>query len=147
MLQKYFSDNTTILVPFHIFSSSFSTFISIFLGIKTNRKIGFYGVFATAGTFYTAALIYGLFFLKEVPQKNEKKSSQLVKKSFCADFFDFEHIRETFLVAFKARVKNRRVKILALMAVIVIVVGPTHGRFNSNCNCIAYAVKCTHIDG
>lgn len=81
-----------------------------------------------AGTFYTVALIYGLFILKEVPQKNEKKS-QLVKKSFCADFFDFDHIRETFMVAFKARVKNRRAKILALMAVIIIVVGPQHGRF------------------
>lgn len=97
--------------------------------MSQNRRIGFYGVFALAGTFYTVALIYGLFYLEEVPQKNEKKSSQLVKKSLCADFFDFEHIRETFLVAFKARVKNRRTKILALMAVIIIVVGPQSGEF------------------
>lgn len=73
------------------------------------------------------ALLYGLFVLKEVPQRKEKKSNQLVKKSFCADFFDFGHIRETFLVAFKARVKNRRAKILALMIVVIIVVGPQHG--------------------
>lgn len=82
-----------------------------------------------AGTFYTIALLYGLFILKEVPQKKEKNSNQLIKKSFCADFFDFSHIRETFLVAFKARVKNRRVKILALMLVVIIVVGPQHGTF------------------
>lgn len=93
------------------------------------RRIGFYGVFALAGTFYTVALLYGLFILKEVPQKEEKKRNQTVKKSFCADFFDFSHIHETFLVAFKARVKNRRAKILALMIVVIIVVGPQHGGF------------------
>lgn len=82
-----------------------------------------------AGTFYTVALLYGLFILKEVPQKKDKNSSQIIKKSFCADFFDFSHIRETFSVAFKARVENRRVKILALMAVVIIVVGPQHGKF------------------
>lgn len=85
-----------------------------------------------AGTFYTIALLYGLFILKEVPQKKDKNSNQSVKKSFCADFFDFSHIRETFLVAFKARVKNRRVKILSLMIVVIIVVGPQHGRFECN---------------
>lgn len=80
-----------------------------------------------AGTLYTTALLYGLFVLKEVPPK--EKNDQLIKKSFVADFFDFGHIKETFLVAFKARVKNRRMKILALMAVVIIVVGPQHGNF------------------
>lgn len=89
------------------------------------RRIGFYGVFSMAGTLYFTALFYGLFILKEVPPK--EINNELIKKSFCADFFDFGHIKETFLVAFKARVKNRRVKILALMAVVIIVVGPQHG--------------------
>lgn len=80
-----------------------------------------------AGTLYTIALLYGLFVLKEVPPK--EKNDQVINKSFLADFFDFEHIRETFLVAFKARVKNRRMKILALMVVVIIVVGPQHGNF------------------
>ena len=93
-----------------------------------NRRIGFYGVFAMAGTLYTTALLYGLFILKEVPPK-EKTEQQLIKKSFLADFFDFNHIKETFLVAFKARVKNRRMKIIALMVVVIIVSGPGHGNF------------------
>lgn len=80
-----------------------------------------------AGTLYCTALFYGLFILKEVPPK--ENTGQLIKKSFCADFFDFAHIKETFLVAFKTRVKNRRVKILALMAVVIIVVGPQHGNY------------------
>lgn len=78
-----------------------------------------------AGTLYTVALLYGLFVLKEVPAR--ERSKEIVKKSFLADFFDFAHIRETILVATKARTNNKRMKILALMAVIIIVVGPQHG--------------------
>ncbi|XP_055299999.1 solute carrier family 46 member 3-like isoform X2 [Sitodiplosis mosellana] len=92
------------------------------------KRVGFYGVFSMAGTLYTTALLYGLFVLKEVPPK--EMNEQLIKKSFLADFFDFGHIKETFLVAFKARVKNRRMKILALMAVVIIVVGPQHGEMS-----------------
>lgn len=93
------------------------------------RRIGFYGVFSMAGTLYTTALLYGIFVLKEVPPK--EKTEQIINKSFLADFFDFSHIKETFLVAFKARVRNRRMKILALMAVVVIVVGPQNGNFHN----------------
>ncbi|XP_055299997.1 proton-coupled folate transporter-like [Sitodiplosis mosellana] len=95
-----------------------------FSGILLER-IGFYGVFSMAGASYTISMLYGIFVLKEVPPK--EKNVQLIKKSFLADFFDFGHIKETFLVAFKARDKNRRTKILALMAIIIIVVGPLYG--------------------
>lgn len=74
-------------------------------------------------------MLYGIFILKEVPPKEKSEKDQLVKKSFLADFFDFAHIKETFMVAFKARVKNRRMKILVLMAVVIIVVGPQHGNY------------------
>ena len=82
----------------------------------------------TAAVFYMMALLYGIFVLKEVPPKEKKE--QLIKKSFLADFFDFSHVRETFLVAFKAGVKNRRVKILALMAIIIIITGPQYSNFS-----------------
>ncbi|XP_031624861.1 solute carrier family 46 member 3 isoform X2 [Contarinia nasturtii] len=92
------------------------------------KRVGFYGVFALAGTLYTTALFYGIFVLKEVPPK--EKDQQIIKKSFLADFFDFAHIKDTFLVAFKTRAKNRRMKILVLMAVVIIVVGPLHGEMS-----------------
>lgn len=81
----------------------------------------------TAGTFYLIALLYGVFVLKEVPPK--ERNEQLIKKSFFADFFNFGHVKETFLVAFKAGIKNRRVKILALMAIIIIITGPQYSNF------------------
>lgn len=80
-----------------------------------------------AGTLYTVALLYGLFVLKEVPAR--EKSKEIIKKSFLADFFDFAHIKDTIMVATRARAHNRRMKILALMAVIIIVVGPQHGKW------------------
>lgn len=111
-----------------------SKYISIFirtvlLSHTLCRRVGFYGVFSMAGTLYTVALLYGLFVLKEVPakEKSEQQQQQLMNKSFLADFFDFAHIKETFMVAIKVRARNRRMKILALMAVIIIVVGPQHG--------------------
>lgn len=79
-----------------------------------------------AGSLYLLALLYGIFILKEVPFKPTTNQSA-VKKSFLADFFDLNHIRETFLVAFRSGARHRRIKILALMAVVIIVVGPQHG--------------------
>lgn len=101
------------------------------------RKIGFYGVFTMAGLLYSVALFYGIFVLKEVPPKKLTtiaeaaaatiEKSAAVKKSMLADFFDFAHVRETFRVAFKSGQKNRRSKIIMLMVVVIIVIGPQHG--------------------
>lgn len=79
-----------------------------------------------AGTLYTISLIYGIFMLKEVPPK--EKSENVINKCFLADFFDIGHIKQTFLVAFKSGEKNRRSKILALMAIAIIVVGPQNSK-------------------
>lgn len=92
------------------------------------RKIGFYGVFSLAGTLYLIALIYGIFILKEVPPKPKTNQKVAVKKSLLADFFDPSHIPETFMVAFKSGTRHRRTKVLALMAVLFIVIGPQHGK-------------------
>lgn len=93
------------------------------------RKIGFYGVFSLAGSLYLLALLYGIFILKEVPSK-VTTNQPTVKKSFLADFFDLNHIKETFSVAFRKGPRQRRAKILALMAVIIIAVGPQHGEMS-----------------
>lgn len=93
------------------------------------RKVGFYGVFSMAGSLYLVALLYGIFVLKEVPPK-PNQNQQTINKSFCADFFDLNHIRDTFMVAFHSGDKRRRNKILVLMAVVIIVVGPQHGEMS-----------------
>lgn len=76
------------------------------------------------------ALLYGVFLLKEVPPKPKDPNQSIVAKSFCADFFDVSHIKDTFMVAFHSDDKRRRIKILVLMAVVIIVVGPQHGEMS-----------------
>jgi MFS transporter, PCFT/HCP family, solute carrier family 46, member 3 len=42
-------------------------------------------------------------------------------------FFDFDHIKETFNVAFKMGEGNRRMRVAMLMIVVCVVIGPMHG--------------------
>lgn len=122
-----------------LLSTSTRGLMRIFVSGFHCRKIGFYGVFTMAGLLYSVALFYGIFVLKEVPPKKSTsiaeaaaatvEKSEAVKRSLLADFFDFAHVRETFRVAFRSGQKNRRSRIILLMAVVVIVIGPQHGTF------------------
>lgn len=82
---------------------------------------------------YCTALFYGVFILKDVPPKpltpEQEKAKSENKKSFLADFFDIQHVRETFHLAFKSDEKYRRRKIIMLMIIIILVIGPQHGLF------------------
>lgn len=97
----------------------------------SNRKIGFYGIFSLSAALYLVAFFYGIFLLDEVPPKPKtemEKPKDEPKKSFCADFFDITAVTETFKVAFKNGDKRRRTKIIMLMIVVMVVVGPWHGK-------------------
>lgn len=115
------------------------------------KKIGFYGVFSLAATLYVFSFIYGLLRIKEprppvnpvhnyvIPDNNsnnKKKDHDWVKpmdppekpkRSFLADFFDFNNIRDTLEVAFKEGANNRRKRVILLMIVVMVVIGPMHG--------------------
>lgn len=79
--------------------------------------------------FYIVAFFYGTFRLKESPAlPNQTTKDAAEKKSFLADFFDFAHIRDTFRVAFKHGARDRRIKVIMLMVVVMIVIGPYHGK-------------------
>lgn len=82
--------------------------------------------------FYSTALFYGIFILKEVPalepsanQSNATKPKTI--HGFLADFFDTKHIRDTLYLAFCSKNINRRLKIILLMLIIIIVIGPQQG--------------------
>lgn len=91
------------------------------------RKIGFYGIFSLSATLYFIAFCYGLFFLKEVPQTNAQRML-VKKKNILADFFDRKHVVETFEVAFKKGHNQRRKRVIMLMIVVMVVIGPMHGK-------------------
>lgn len=77
------------------------------------------------------ALIYGIFFVKEPPLKvDEKKKLKAAEKSLLVDFFDKEHVVETFRVAFKRGQNQRRLRVSMLLIVVCVVIGPLHGEMS-----------------
>jgi MFS transporter, PCFT/HCP family, solute carrier family 46, member 3 len=45
------------------------------------------------------------------------------------NFFDINHVKDTFRVAFKKGEGNRRMRVAMLMIVVCVVIGPMHGEF------------------
>lgn len=95
------------------------------------RLIGFYGIFSISASLYVVALIYGLYYVDEPPIKiNEKERLKSAEKSFLADFFDREHVYQTFRVAFKKGENQRRLRVSMLLIVVMVVIGPMHGEMS-----------------
>lgn len=97
------------------------------LPLNHPRKIGFYGIFSISASLYLVAFFYGVFFVPEVDIVNEKERLKAQEKSALADFFDKEHVMETFRVAFKQGERQRRLRVIMLMIVVMVVIGPLHG--------------------
>lgn len=66
-------------------------------------------------------------------RKMEKeKQQQLVpaaEKNLILDFFDRKHVVETFKVAFKKGSHQRRLRVIMLIIVVMVVIGPLHGEY------------------
>jgi MFS transporter, PCFT/HCP family, solute carrier family 46, member 3 len=96
--------------------------------------IGFYGVFSISASLYLVAFCYGVFFIKEVDIKkeHEKELLKASQKSLLADFFDYKHVVETFRVAFKKGCNQRQMRVIMLMIVVMVVIGPMYGKLCRN---------------
>ena len=101
------------------------------------RQIGFYGVFSISASLYLIAFLYGLFIVKEPIQKTPEELEKVTKSNFCADFFDTKHVSDTFKVAFKKGANQRRLRVIMLMIVVMVVIGPLHGKLYEIRNSIA----------
>lgn len=67
--------------------------------------------------------------MEEPPRKIDEKQKLLAAdKSILADFFDKEHVYETFRVAFKKGENQRRLRVSMLLIVVMVVIGPMHGK-------------------
>lgn len=100
------------------------------------RELGFYGVYTIATVLYVFAFVYGMVFIKETkpevvimetkePTRNDNTSCL----DFIKDFFSLSHIKEAVRVTFKEGEHNRRLRIISLMVVIIVVMGPLHGSY------------------
>lgn len=100
--------------------------ISLTIGIALSgilyNKLGFYGVFFLSLSMHFLALIYANVRVKEKAEAVENK------KGFLRDFFDLNHIRDTLNVAFKKGKRNRRKRICIIMILVMVIIGPMHGK-------------------
>ncbi|CAH2085411.1 unnamed protein product [Euphydryas editha] len=94
------------------------------------RKIGLYGVFSLSATIYVLSFFYGYNRIKEV-----KRSDICVKKTsncceWLRDFFDMRYVKDTLMVAFKRGPNNRRLRVIMLVVVLCVVIGPIYGELS-----------------
>ncbi|XKL67101.1 hypothetical protein PGB90_010521 [Kerria lacca] len=95
------------------------------------REIGSYGVYTISSLLYIFGFLYGAFVMPESGKKSEIRKDLTKekerKKCFLKKFFDLRHIKEAFHVAFKDDGHSRRLRIIMLMVVMIVVMGPLHG--------------------
>ncbi|XP_059608428.1 probable peptidoglycan muropeptide transporter SLC46 [Phlebotomus argentipes] len=89
------------------------------------KVVGFYGIFSISSAMYSIGLLYGIFCVKE-PKKDIKPPKNAGKNALM-DFFDKAHVKETFTVAFSGR---NRIRVLMLIVVVMVVIGPMHGEMS-----------------
>lgn len=73
---------------------------------------------------------------------DEKQRLKSADKSLLADFFDKEHVVETFRVAFKKGENQRRLRVSMILIVVMVVIGPMHGKVLKVIEIYCYAKTC-----
>ncbi|KAL3277580.1 hypothetical protein HHI36_012923 [Cryptolaemus montrouzieri] len=95
--------------------------LGIFLSGMMLNLVGLKGVYLISATSLLVALTYGIFMIKEKFIVENKPEGGL------KDFFSLVHIKNTFKVCFKQGSDNRRSKILVIMLLSTMIMGPLHG--------------------
>ncbi|KAJ0177869.1 hypothetical protein K1T71_006742 [Dendrolimus kikuchii] len=115
------------------------------------RKIGLYGVFAVSATLYVLSFVYGFIRIKEVKKSNVKSATNCC--GWMKDFFDTRYVKETLMVAFKSGPNNRRLRVIMLVVVLCVIIGPIYGemsvvylftRFRFNWNEVDFSMFSTY---
>lgn len=101
------------------------------------QKLGFYGVYSLCTTMYLMSVIYGILYVKDIKAPavcHDNKTPAAVKPSVyrnVREFFDLKHLQNAFRVTFKKGDDNRRIRIIMMMLVLVIIMGPMTGQYNT----------------
>ncbi|CAK1544116.1 unnamed protein product [Leptosia nina] len=94
------------------------------------RKIGLYGVFSLSASLYVLSFLYAFLRIKEVKRidLNEKPAKNSCE--WLRDFFDTRYVKDTFMVAFKNGPNRRRLRVIMLVIVLCVVIGPIYGEMS-----------------
>nr|CAD7407244.1 unnamed protein product [Timema cristinae] len=113
------------------------------------QKIGFYGMFSLSSVLYVMGFTYGILSVKETRPPIPRPEGV----GFLKDFFDIRHVKDTLQVAFKQRKGNRRMRVIMIMILSIVLVGPMFGesainylftRYKFNWNEVDYSMYATY---
>nr|CAD7433736.1 unnamed protein product [Timema monikensis] len=113
------------------------------------QKIGFYGMFSLSSVLYVMGFTYGILSVKETRPPIPRPEGV----GFLKDFFDIRHVKDTLQVAFKHRKGNRRMRVIMIMILSIVLVGPMFGesainylftRYKFNWNEVDYSMYATY---
>jgi len=93
----------------------------------TFQKLGFYGVYGTSSALCVIGLLYGLVFIKEVSPNELDNKTKTQNNGVLNGFFNAKHIQEAFKVTFKDGPHNRKLRIIMLMCIAFLIMGPLNG--------------------
>lgn len=88
------------------------------------QLVGYYGVYWICAAMMSAAFAYTIREIKDT------KSEEKIFKgpvSFVKDFFNFKHVKATYRLCFKEGPSNRKNKMKAIIAIVMLLCGPTYG--------------------
>ncbi|XP_048477532.1 solute carrier family 46 member 3 [Plutella xylostella] len=117
------------------------------------KKIGLYGVFSLSASLYILSFVYGYCRIKEVKRPEGSTKPAENWREWLKMFFDTRYVKETVLVAFKNGPNNRRLRVIMLVIVLCVVIGPIYGemavmylftRFRFNWNEVDFSVFSTY---
>ncbi|KAL3289027.1 hypothetical protein HHI36_003470, partial [Cryptolaemus montrouzieri] len=86
--------------------------------------LGIKGSYLTMNITMTLCLIYGYIIIKD---KRIEKVEREEKKGFIKDFMDIQHVKNTFKMCFQEGQSNRKWKMIVLMIITVLIIGPLQG--------------------
>lgn len=128
---KFFVVVVFLMINFRTLILQFTMTSALIFKISCDfRKIGFYGIFTTAAILYLFAIFYGVIYVVEKEVHDDKRKIMKNYKNFISDFFDREHVIETIKVAFKTGENQRRLRVIMLLIVVMVVIGPLHGEMS-----------------
>ncbi|CAF4900915.1 unnamed protein product [Pieris macdunnoughi] len=94
------------------------------------RKIGLYGVFSLSASLYVLSFLYAFFRIKEVKRINTSVKPTNNCCEWLRDFFDTRYVKDTIMVAFKNGPNRRRLRVIMLVIVLCVVIGPIYGEMS-----------------
>jgi len=119
-----------------------SVFFSVAVPIGTAlsgilfQQLGFFGVYSIALVLYSFTIVYGIVFIKETRPEiraddcKEPSPAPMSRLHLVKDFFRLNNIQEAVRVTFKEGQHNRKLRIISLMVVVFVVMGPLHGEMS-----------------